>query len=190
MKDFIEETQTCSHCGKIIRYTSKGGWYSAAAKLREGRTISCPPCAGKIGRSNSNIAPTGRPRGKKNREGIVAWNKGNPNNIKNIGWDKTETRMLQIARRNGYKTYEEYRDTLPEWKKYKIDVWRITNQQPLHLLENYDKRGVNGQDGVYTIDHIYSIKKGFDNKISAEEIGNIKNLQMLPWEENITKGWK
>lgn len=177
MKDFIEETQTCSHCGKIIRYTSKGGWYNAAAKLREGRTISCPPCAGKIGRSNSNITPTGRPIGSKTcPEKVMNHSRKGAGARLNASLT-SDQRMQGIARRNGYKTYEEYRNTLPEWKKYKIDVWRITNQQPLHLLENYDKRGVNGQDGVYTIDHIYSIKKGFDNKISAEEIGNIKTFR-------------
>jgi hypothetical protein len=98
--------------------------------------------------------------------------------------------MLGIARRNGYDSYEEYRNSLPEWKRYKIDVWRITNQQPLHLLEHFEKRGVNGQTGAYTLDHIISVKRGFIENIPAEKIGDISNLQMLPWEENITKGWK
>jgi hypothetical protein len=49
---------------------------------------------------------------------------------------------------------------------------------------------VNGEDGAYTLDHIVSLKKGFKEGIPAEQIGHIENLQMLPWEENITKGWK
>ena len=95
--------------------------------------------------------------------------------------------MQGIAKRNGYETYEDYRNSLDAWKAYKLDVWRTTNQQPLHLLENYDKRGVNGEEGAYTLDHIESIRKGFNNNIPPEQIGQFSNLQMLPWLDNITK---
>lgn len=183
-------THTCTHCGKEVSYKNKVSWMNVRTKLTKDGFYHCRQCAGKIGRENSNIKPTGRPRGSKNRKDYTPWNKGWAGNVKNIGWHKKETRMLQIARRNGYETYEEYRDSLPEWKAYKIDVWRLTNQQPLHLLENYDKRGVNGQDGAYTLDHKVSIKRGFIENIPPDTIAHIDNLQMLPWEENITKGWK
>ena len=98
--------------------------------------------------------------------------------------------MEAIAKRNGFSSYEEYRDSLPEWKKYRVDVIRITKQQPLHLLENYDKRGVNGNPGVYTLDHKISIRKGFNEGIPADQIGHISNLKMIPWEQNISKGWR
>ncbi len=72
--------------------------------------------------------------------------------------------------------YEEYK------KKYSSDkndyyrkVKRITNMQPLHILENYEKRGVR----KYHLDHIYPISKGFENKIPPELIGNINNLQFI-----------
>ena len=39
-------------------------------------------------------------------------------------------------------------------------------------------------DDAYQIDHILSVKYGFENKIDPKVIGNIKNLQMLPWKEN------
>ena len=186
MKEFITETHTCAKCQTLIRYTSIGGWYNAKTRLNKGFKLQCQPCAGKEGRINSMKTPTGRPLGSKNsykvKKGSEIW--------KNIGCHNFETRMLQIARRNGYETYQEYRDSLPAWRAYKIDVWRITNQQPLHILENFNKRGVNGQTGAYTLDHIISIKKGFIENITPEQIGHIDNLQMLPWEENITKGWK
>lgn len=155
-------------------------------KLNRDGFYHCRQCAGKIGRENSNIKPTGRPKGSKNSYKVVRGSEV----TKNIGWHNKETRMLQIARRNGYKTYEEYRESLPEWKAYQIDVWRYTKQQPLEILENYDRRGVNGEEGAYTLDHIISIKKGFMEGYPPEEIGHISNLQMLPWMENIQKGWK
>ena len=190
MKEFIKETHTCAKCQTLIRYTSIGGWYNAKTRLNKGSKLQCQPCAGKEGRDNSLKTPTGRPKGSRNRVDYIPWNTGKSDEILKIGWHNFETRMLQIARRNGYETYQEYRDSLPAWRAYKIDVWRITNQQPLHLLENYNKRGVNGQTGAYTLDHITSIKKGFIENITPEQIGHIDNLQMLPWEENITKGWK
>ena len=186
MKEFIKKTHTCSKCQATLQYTSLGGWYNAKTRINRGQDLHCQPCAGREGRDNSSKKPTGRPKGSKNsykvRRGPEVW--------KNIGWHNFETRMLQISRRNGYDTYQEYKESLPALKAYRIDVWRITNQQLLHLLENYNKRGVNGQTGAYTLDHITSIKRGFIENIPPEQIGHISNLQMLPWEENITKGWK
>jgi len=165
---------------------NKVSWMNARTKLNKTGVLRCPPCAGKEGRAASDKKIPGRPIGSKNSYKVI---KGRAV-VNNIGWHRFETRMLQIARRNGYATYEEYRASLDTWKAYKIDVWRITNQQPLHLLENYDMRGINGEEGAYTLDHIYSIRKGFNNNIPPEEIGQFSNLQMLPWLDNITKGWK
>jgi len=179
-------THTCTNCEKEISYKNKVSWMNVRTKLKRDGYYHCRQCAGKIGRENSDKKPTGRPKGSKNSYKV----KRGPEVAKNIGWDNYETRMLVVARRNGYNTYEEYREALPEWKRYKVDVWRITKQQPLHILENYELRGVNGEEGAYTLDHIISIKRGFMDKIDPETIGHIDNLQMLPWEENITKGWK
>ena len=85
------------------------------------------------------------------------------------------------------KTTEHYNR---EYQKYKGKVWTETNKQPIHILENFDKRAKSGVIGAYQLDHIISIKFGFDNKISPDVIGNITNLRMVPWEENIKKGSK
>jgi hypothetical protein len=70
-----------------------------------------------------------------------------------------------------------------QWQEYRLDVNRITRQQPLYILENFDKRGFRN----YHIDHIISIYDGFNQKISAKIIGNIKNLRMIWWEDNLHK---
>ena len=46
-----------------------------------------------------------------------------------------------------------------------------------------------GVNGAFQIDHIIDIKYGFNNNIPAEEIADLKNLQFIPWEENIKKGY-
>lgn len=72
-------------------------------------------------------------------------------------------------------------------KRYYYDVWRVTKKQPLHLLPNFDKRGQQSVKDSFAVDHRISIMYGFRNKISAEEIGNINNLQMLPHTLNSSK---
>lgn len=75
-----------------------------------------------------------------------------------------------------------------EYRKYRGKVWTETNKQPISILENFNKRGRSGNTGAYQLDHIISIKNGFDNKIEPCVIGNIVNLQMLTWEDNRKKG--
>ncbi len=184
------KTQRCTNCKQDIVFDNIGSWRNVNTKVNKEGYYHCRVCAGKIGRANSSKKPTGRPKGSKNRATIVAWNKGKSDNIKNIGTLTHEQRMAAIAKRSGHSSYEEYRKSLPAWRAYRLDVIRVTNSQPLHLLENFDKRGVNGEEGAYTLDHIVSLKRGFKEGITPEQIGHIDNLQMLPWEENITKGWK
>jgi hypothetical protein len=62
-----------------------------------------------------------------------------------------------------------------------------TRQQPLETLLNFKKRGMSGIDGAYQIDHKLSINFGFLNSIPPYIIGNINNLEMLPWKDNIIK---
>ena len=88
--------------------------------------------------------------------------------------------------RTGY-TYDEFKKIQPKFRKYRQEVRSVTNSQSLHELDNYDKRGVSGQDGAYHLDHIYSVADGFQNNVPAEIVGNIANLKMIPWEMNLLK---
>lgn len=56
--------------------------------------------------------------------------------------------------------------------------------------ENADKIGKMGVKGAYQLDHKISVKYGFDNHIVPDLIADIKNLQIIPWEENRNKGSK
>lgn len=71
------------------------------------------------------------------------------------------------------------------WAEYRRRVRTITNSQPLHTLENFDRRG-RGK-GKYHLDHIVSQKAGFDIGMPPEFIGHISNLRMIPESENCSK---
>jgi hypothetical protein len=124
-------------------------------------------------------------------------NKGKINNPKGSN-GKLKGKRLKKSHRDNIRAglvKAHYNMSLEEWEKlqgdrelYYREVWRITHQQPLELLENYDKRGNAGQKDAYQIDHIYPISMGFMNGISADIIGNISNLQMLYWLDNRKKG--
>jgi len=71
-------------------------------------------------------------------------------------------------------------------KLYYAKVWEVTESQPLHILENNDKRGWKS----FHLDHIYPISSSYKDGLSPKKVGNIKNLQFIPHKENIAKGSK
>jgi len=78
-------------------------------------------------------------------------------------------------------------DDLSDYELYKRQVWEHTNKNDLTVLENHEKRGRAGEIGAYQLDHRFSISRGFIEGISPELIGSIKNLQFIPWEDNLRK---
>jgi len=101
--------------------------------------------------------------------------------------DKTKEKMSISAKKHWQPIIEQNKLKMPEKKRYYNDVRRITRQQPIHLLENYNKIGLAGISGAYHVDHMVSKKVGFDNNIDPNIIGNIVNLQIIPWLENVSK---
>ncbi len=88
------------------------------------------------------------------------------------------------------------------WNKYKKECWKITKNQDLSSLENYDKR-IHGEiikelgfgkcvqsKELYSLDHKISIWYGYKNNIPAEIIGHINNLRYIPSYQNGIKGTK
>jgi len=66
---------------------------------------------------------------------------------------------------------------------YKSQVWAETKRNDLTLLENYHKRGQKN----YHLDHKYSIWQGFVDNTDPAIVGHTKNLEMLPYQENLSK---
>ena len=82
-------------------------------------------------------------------------------------------------------THDEYLEQLPDFKRYRNEVLKITRKQPLNILNNYNKRGLRD----YHLDHKFSISEGFKQNIPPYIIGNINNLIMLPWKDNLSKNY-
>ena len=191
----IDNKHNCTRCNSILEYTNKGSWYNARKRKEKQGFLHCKKCkdiyASEANKGNPKI--TGRPVGSKNTEDYIPWNKGlkgNADRINKANKENPDVWFDGLATRHGFNTYEEYRASLPALKRYRTDVKRITENQPLHTLENIEKRSQNGTVGGYTLDHRISVLRGFKEGISPEVIGHITNLQMLPWRDNISKGWK
>lgn len=87
-------------------------------------------------------------------------------------------------------SYEDFIGQKSKFIHYKMMVDEITKRQPICILENSHLRGSSGQRGKYHLDHIISIRYGFDNGISPDIIGDIKNLRFIPWKQNLKKSSK
>jgi transposase len=132
----------------------------------------------------------------KNREEISKITKLNKSYIEkilsksNYRRTKSEGTTIGMLKRFSGISYEDFLKNLNDFKKYKRKVVSITKKQPIHNLLNFNKRGVSGVDGNYHLDHKFSIVEGFKQKISPWIIGNIINLEFIPWEENVKKRTK
>jgi hypothetical protein len=152
--------------------------------------------------------PEEREKISKSKIGKSSWNKGKSFSIntkrlmsvsakkrmKRIGSPSRRTDVKQkiILHHTGFSSWKEYIEKYPKKLQYKAEVRRETNSQLKQnpKLTNFDKRGKNGVQGAYQLDHIISIDAGFKKHISSKKIGHISNLRMIPWEENISKGNK
>jgi len=99
----------------------------------------------------------------------------------------TECKRLLKENPNIKKRKLDFSDL--EKRLYYIQVWVITESQPLHVLRNYDKRCFRGKD-CYHLDHIVPISHGFYSKIPPEKIGGMSNLRFIKSERNMRKGHK
>ena len=104
--------------------------------------------------------------------------------------NRSKATTIGLVKRYNDMDYNEWLENLPEYQKYKSDVMKVTNRQPIHTLPNYNNRGVSGIDGAYHLDHKFSINEGFRQNVDQKLIGNIVNLEFIPWEENLNKGTK
>lgn len=113
----------------------------------------------------------------------VAWNKGVKTG--HVPWNKGLQKRQPIAPIPGddpiYSDFKKYRNrvsarTRREYKIYKEEI--NPNGYPL---------GKCGVEGAYQIDHIVSVRKGFEQQIPVEVISAKDNLQVIPWLDNIRK---
>jgi len=96
--------------------------------------------------------------------------------------------IIKTIERLSGQSIDEYLDQMSDFIKYKRQIDIFTRKQPLNKLKDYDKKGRFGNS--YWLDHMYSKKQGFLDNIPPYIIGNIINLEMLPWRKNNSKNTK
>lgn len=112
---------------------------------------------------------------------------------------KNQMSKMAKERDTSYMQTEEYKSTLrkpdtPDYTRYKNRVHKLTS---MVYEENKDKinpnnfpRTLAGVEGGYQLDHIISVREGFDRGISPEELSKLENLRMLPWKKNLARNKK
>jgi len=119
-----------------------------------------------------------------NIEAEVEFYKGRSNRLLN----DNRRHLISLYGQDGYELIKNLSKSKPvkPFAVYKRSVWEITEQQPLHLLENCERRGFKD----YHVDHIVSIFKAYKLGWTVKQCADISNLQMLPFKENLKKGIK
>jgi predicted transcriptional regulator len=115
----------------------------------------------------------------------------NGNNTAKSSLHRRKTDKIRYLIRKITKKYPKIKQKIKnikdlDKKLYYAMVWEVTEQQPLYILENSDKRGWKN----HHLDHIYPISMGYKEKIPPEKVGNIKNLRFIHYTENLDKGSK
>jgi len=196
----------CPSCGKVIKYKNKYNCRNAEEENRK-----CKSCMLK-GRSQKDLYGDRydeiiAKRSDALKEVEHTWHDKIANSRRENGTYKISEETRQLLRDNSYFSgkkgpdhprikkmlsekcisFEEYLDSLSDYKKYKREVRYYTDQNDITILKNYDKRGKAGVVGAYHLVHIVEISEGFINGIAPEIIGEISNLQFIPWEKNMEK---
>jgi hypothetical protein len=118
------------------------------------------------------------------------WNKGLTKNDPRVAayantqrGTKRKKESEEIMARDSivYSNFKKYRNristrTRKTYKEYKTEI--NPNNLPI---------GKCGVIGAYQIDHIISVRLGFEQGISIEQMSSKENLQLISWEENIKK---
>lgn len=111
---------------------------------------------------------------------------------KHIGKTMNRTNIdLASKKRNG-SNHPRWVENKEAFLKYARKVRSLTenvykNNIDLINPQGY-KRTLCGVENGWQLDHMMSIKTGFNNNVPATEIASVDNLQMLPWRLNRTKG--
>lgn len=90
------------------------------------------------------------------------------------------------------KAFDIYRDyETDDYKTYCRKVRWLTEKQYSKykdIINPYNKlRGKHGVDGAHQVDHIVSVRDCYTRGWSIEEASAVSNLQMITWEDNLSK---
>lgn len=163
----VKENRICRSCNNKKSSTPENKCIDCSASITKNKAVQrCKSCAGKI-RGTTMPSSLGRKFSVESSRKL------------------SEALLKHHRERRCSKHVDFYR----EKKVYYNEVRRITRQQPIHLLENYDKEMGRGcKEGVYQLDHIISRIEGFRKGINPQVIGGIGNLRIIESAANNKKG--
>jgi hypothetical protein len=110
---------------------------------------------------------------------------------KYVGKIADHTNTVEASRKRVGHLHQRWNPNKKEFQSYAYQVRRLTEQvydEHKDIINPNDlPRSLCGTEGGYQLDHIISIKEGYEKGISPDEISKIENLQMLPWHINRAK---
>jgi len=100
---------------------------------------------------------------------------------KNKGKKKQES--LEIISRDDpvYSNFRKYRNRVAVRTRKTYELFKNEINPNNHPL------GKCGIDGAYQLDHIITVRLGFEQGLLIEDISAKDNLQVIPWLENVKK---
>jgi hypothetical protein len=111
----------------------------------------------------------------------TAWNKG----LKGaqVPWNKGHRKREPVAapKDDVFASLQRYRNRVA------VRTERTYNLFKEEINPQNLPRGKCGVPGAWQLDHITSVREGFEKRIPVEVISAKGNLQMLPWLENVRK---
>lgn len=196
----------CKHgCGQEGKVQQKSGGFCCTSHFTK-----CPAVKNKIGSSNKGkltgrkVSPEvaekrtrhlkGRSVSDETRQRISEGNKKHWSENAREPWNKG-LKGVQVAWNKGNRKREPV--SAPKDDVF-ASLQRYRNRVSVRTQRTYDifkeeinphdyPRGKCGVPGAWQLDHIMSVREGFERRIPVEIISAKENLQMLPWLENIRK---
>lgn len=192
-------------------YSKKTGWRCHKVSSR------CPVVKAKIGKSNSvalqgktqtqetkdkraeslkKAYAEGRRDPKDYAEKIREKNLEHWSKVKRVPWNKGK-KGSQVAWNKGIKK-EEMPHVLERDDPIYQDIRKYRNRISVRSERTYRKyeheinpngyvRARAGTDGAYHLDHIISVRQGFEIGLPVEAMSDKRNLKLIPWLSNIKK---
>ena len=106
---------------------------------------------------------------------LEKWGVENPSQNETIKQKTLDTKI-----KNGHCRTDEEKSSL---EIYMLEVEEFTKNSWYYSYSRINPNGLE-RGKEYHLDHIYSRKEGFDNKVPAEIIGHWTNLRLMPAKEN------
>lgn len=180
----------CKNCNLVMIKPKTMSWnrYQTTKKY-------CSTKCGTVFQFRDGMSDAHKQKISESLKGKLPWNFRNvtikkcvycENSYKAIGKRKHTGKYCSMLCRTKQAHTNEDINKIEYYKK----VWKITESQPLHLLNGYnnDKRTrIDIDKNAFHIDHIIPIIYGYRNNIPPEKIGDINNLRFISAMENHKK---